>query len=203
MNLLLVIVNQMLWLVGINGGQLFLSLGASGATYIADPAVLYAANAASPTFVNAFAHLGGAGATWGLIIACLVGCKDAGLRKLALFSALPALLNVNELLLFGIPLVFGRALLVPFIAAPAINCLIAVAAVEWAGMALSGQAAVWSTPILISGYVMTNSWSGAVVQAVALLSSVLIYLPYLKRLEAQRLPSCWSAPTTWARLLGR
>lgn len=187
MNLLLVIVNQMLWLVGINGGQLFLSLGASGATYIADPAVLYTTNAASPTFVNAFAHLGGAGATWGLIIACLVGCKDAGLRKLALFSALPALLNVNELLLFGIPLVFGRALLVPFIAAPAINCLIAVAAVEWAGMAMNGQAAVWSTPILISGYVMTNSWSGAVVQAVALVSSVLIYLPYLKRLEAQRL----------------
>ena len=187
MNLLLVIVNQVLWLVGINGGQLFLSLGASGAAYIADPSVLYAPQAASPTFVNAFAHLGGAGATWGLIIACLAGCKDVGLRKLALFSALPALLNVNELLLFGIPLVFGRALLVPFIAAPVVNCLIAVAAVEWADMALSGQAAVWSTPMLISGYVMTNSWSGAFVQAVALGSSVLIYLPYVKRLEAQRL----------------
>ena len=187
MNLMLVIVNQALWLVGINGGQLFLNLGASGASYIADPAVLYAPHAASPTFVNAFAHLGGAGATWGLIIACLAGCKDAGLRKLAWFSALPALLNVNELLLFGIPLVFGRALLVPFLAAPAVNCLIAVAAVEWAGMSLSGQATVWSTPMLISGYVMTNSWAGAVVQAVALGASVLIYLPYVKRLEAQRL----------------
>ena len=54
-------------------------------------------------------------------------------------------------------------------------------------MALSGQAAVWSTPMLISGYVMTNSWSGAFVQAVALGSSILIYLPYVKRLEAQRL----------------
>lgn len=186
MNVLLVIVNQLLWLVGVNGGQLFLSLGASGAAYIADPAVLYASHAASPSFVNAFAHLGGAGATWGLIIACLLSCKDAGLRKLAWFSALPALLNVNELLLFGIPLVFGRALLVPFIAAPTVNCLIAVAAVEWAGLTLSGHTAVWSTPMLISGYVMTDSWTGAAVQAVALLSSVLIYLPYLKRLEAQR-----------------
>ncbi|MBQ0936479.1 EAL domain-containing protein [Ideonella paludis] len=186
MNVLLVLINQLLWLVGINGGQLFLSMGAAGATYLADPAVLYAPHAASPTFVNAFAHLGGAGATWGLIIACLLNCKDAGLRKLAWFSALPALLNVNELLLFGIPLVFGRALLVPFVAAPALNCLIAVAAVEWGGMALSGQAVVWSTPMLISGYVLTDSWSGAAVQAVALCCSVLIYLPYVRRLEAQR-----------------
>jgi lactose/cellobiose-specific phosphotransferase system IIC component len=187
MNLMLVVVNQVFWLVGINGGQLLLNLGASGASYIADPAVLYAPQAASPTFVNAFAHLGGAGATWGLIIACLAGCKDAGLRNLAWFSTLPALLNVNELLLFGIPLVFGRALLVPFLAAPAVSCLIAVAAVEWGGMSLNGTPAAWSTPILISGYVMTNSWVGALVQAVALGASILIYLPYVKRLEAQRL----------------
>lgn len=186
LNLMLVLVNQLFWLVGINGGQLLLHLGASGNQFLASPDVMYSASQATPSFANVFAHLGGAGSTWGLILACIIWGKDAGLRKLALISMVPALLNVNELLLFGIPIVFGRALLVPFLLAPMVNMLIAVIAVQWVGLPMTGQPVVWSTPILISGYLMTGSLWGIFLQVLCLACSVAIYLPFVRLLEGQR-----------------
>lgn len=187
LNVSLVLFNQLLWTVGINGGQVLLHWSDAGMSFMAPSTVAWATGVASPMFVNAFAHLGGAGATAGLILACLVRCKDPALRKLAWVSIPAALLNVNELLLFGIPLVFSRALLLPFVLAPVVNVLIAMAAMRWLGLSFAdGKPVVWSVPMLLSGYSMSGSWLGAAVQLVSLAVSALIYAPFLRRFEAQR-----------------
>lgn len=186
LNLLLIIANQLMWVVGINGGQVLLQLGASGGVPVAAPEVVFSGHMASPMFVNAFAHLGGAGATWGLILACLWRSTDPAMRRLAWLSIVPALLNVNELLLLGIPLVFSRMLLLPFVLAPLANGLLASAALGVGLLSLDGQAVVWSTPVLLSGHLMSGGLAGTLVQAAGLLLSTLIYAPFLVRLEQVR-----------------
>lgn len=186
LNFGMVLLNQLLWMVGINGGQyLYAVSSASGLVAPAD--VLYSSHMISLTFLNAFVHTGGAGATWGLIIYCITRGKDTSLRRLAWYSVVPAMLNMNELLLFGIPLVLSRTLLLPFILAPLLSCLIATCAYALFGMPLNGQPVIWSMPVFISGYVMTGGWSGVGVQALCLLSSTLVYAPFVCHLEARRM----------------
>ena len=186
LNFGMVLLNQLLWLVGINGGQ-YLYAVSSASGLVAPATTLHSDSLISLMFLNTFVHNGGAGATWGLILYCITQGKDASLRRLAWYSVLPALLNMNELLLFGIPLVLSRALLVPFIAAPLLNCLIATLAYAVFGMPLDGQPVIWSTPVFISGYLMTGGWSGVAVQALCLLCSTLVYAPFVRQLEQARM----------------
>ncbi|WP_367849174.1 EAL domain-containing protein [Rhodoferax sp. WC2427] len=186
LNFGMVLLNQLLWMVGINGGQ-FLYAVSSASGLVAPATALHSDHLISLMFLNTFVHNGGAGATWGLILYCVTRGKDASLRRLAWYSVLPALLNMNELLLFGIPLVLSRTLLLPFIAAPLLNCLIATLAYAVFGMPLDGQPVIWSTPVFISGYLMTGGWGGVAVQALCLFSSTLVYAPFVRQLESARL----------------
>ena len=186
LNMVLVTINQLLWMVGINGGQVILSWGNSPLLPIANGNEIWSNHAAAPMFLNAFAHLGGAGATWGLIVAILLKVEDKGLRRLALISIAPAILNVNELLLFGIPLIFSRVMIVPFLIAPLATAAIATVLVTNGGLAMNGSPVTWSTPIIVSGYVMTGSIWGAVLQFLCVFVAAAIYLPYVLKLQELR-----------------
>ncbi|MDP2227003.1 MAG: PTS transporter subunit EIIC, partial [Moraxellaceae bacterium] len=183
---LFALINQALWTFGINGGQLLLAVSNQGSAFVAAPEQLYSSTHAAPMFINAFAHMGGAGATWGLIVAILAGIKDPVLRRMALLSIFPAIFNVNELLLFGIPIVFGRALLLPFLLTPALLIIVPTLLAENGLLPLNGQGVSWSTPALLSGYLITGGAAGVVLQLLGIIVSALVYFPFLKKLEAQR-----------------
>lgn len=186
LNPLFVLVNQLLWTVGINGGQLLLQLLEQGAWLVAPATTLHADHQASLMFLNSYAHLGGAGATWGLILCCLWRARDPALRRLAWYSLLPAVLNVNELLLFGIPLILNRTLFLPFVLAPVTACLLSELALRLGLLHLGGASVTWSTPALVSGYLSSGGWAGVWVQLASILLSTLTYVPFLRRYEAQR-----------------
>ena len=186
LNAALVLVNQLLWLVGVNGGQIILQWSQQDSVWIAPPGSGPSHPLGNPMVVNAFAHLGGAGATWGLILAILLRGRDPVMRRLAWASVLPAIINVNELLLFGIPLVFGVRWLGAFLAAPLLNSLLASAVLSLAPVNGPVEAVSWSTPILLSGHLLTGSWVGVATQLGALALSTFIYLPFVQRLEQDR-----------------
>ena len=186
LNAVLVLVNQLLWLVGVNGGQIILQWSEQGSVWIAPPGADPAHPLGNPMVVNAFAHLGGAGATWGLILAILLRGRDPVMRRLAWASVLPAVINVNELLLFGIPLVFGLRWLGAFVAAPLLNSLLASAVLAWLPASGPVEAVSWSTPILLSGHLLTGSWVGVATQLAGQALSTFIYLPFVQRLEQDR-----------------
>jgi cellobiose-specific phosphotransferase system component IIC len=58
--------------------------------------------------IDNFVHLGGSGATLGLLVALLWKAREGTHRRIAQLSLLPTLFNVNELLLFGLPVVPRR-----------------------------------------------------------------------------------------------
>jgi EAL domain-containing protein (putative c-di-GMP-specific phosphodiesterase class I) len=132
-------------------------------------------------------HLGGSGATAGLVLALLWRARDAGLRRIALTSLPPALLNVNEILIYGLPIVFSPVLLLPFIAAPMVCYSIAALAQSSGFLTLGGHAVSWSTPLFISGYLVSGSWHGVLVQMLGMAASTALYWPFLKILMQRRL----------------
>ncbi|MFX5793292.1 PTS transporter subunit EIIC, partial [Acinetobacter baumannii] len=80
-------------------------------------------------FFSAFARMGGSGGTLSLILALLLSSSTLRGRTMALMVMLPALFNVNEPLLFGLPLVLNPVYAIPFILAPVVQVLIAYAAI--------------------------------------------------------------------------
>ncbi|MBK1685360.1 hypothetical protein CKO18_17550 [Rhodoferax fermentans] len=183
LNLLIVFVNQLLWLLGLHGGIL---VEAFGSGLLAKPDVVFDARLASANFVNTFAYLGGSGATYGLLLAMWLVCKDAQLRRLGKYSVVPAVFNVNEILVFGLPIIFSPILLMPFLLAPLACASIALVAHSAGWLVLSGHAVKWSTPIFISGYVVAGGLAGVVTQLVGVLVSTALYWPFVKRLQAER-----------------
>lgn len=186
LNALMTLLNQLIWLTALNGGQVLMELAGRGILPLASPQQVWSDHLASPVFMNAFGHLGGAGATWGLILAALWRSRESGTHRLALMSATPAVVNVNELLLFGLPLVFNPRMVLPFLLVPTLNVLIASQLVA-SGLLTPGPAVVgWSTPVLISGVTLTQSlWGGALQLALIALDACL-WAPFLSRLESLR-----------------
>ena len=81
--------------------------------------------------------------------------------------------NINELLLFGLPIIFATStLIVPFILVPMASFAVIVYGAIATGLVNPVGAIVdWMTPPLISGYLATqNSFGGVVLQLIVLSS---------------------------------
>ncbi|GLU33650.1 EAL domain-containing protein [Trinickia caryophylli] len=182
-------VAQLLWLFGIHGPNALYEiqrqvLAPAGAANLAA-----AATSATPPFVftyeffAAFARMGGSGGTLSLVFALVLAGRAERGRRLALFAMLPALFNVNELVLFGLPIVLNPVYAIPFILTPVVQILIAYAATAAHLMPKTGFAIAWTTPALYSGYAVTGSLSGTLVQALALAAGTVIYIPFVRMAE--------------------
>ncbi|BEV73408.1 EAL domain-containing protein [Paludibacterium sp. THUN1379] len=137
-------------------------------------------------FIDAFARLGGSGSTLCLIAAIQLGCQDRGIRRFALFALIPAAFNINEPLLFGIPLILNPVYLIPFVCAPLLQICLAYAATQLGLIPCTTQLTVWTTPPLLNVYAMTHSLTAVWVQGLCLLLGTLIYLPFVRLSDTLR-----------------
>jgi len=181
-----ILVSQCLWLFGIHGPNFLHGLQEQ----LFDPAGIANMAAASgggqPPFVftsqffHFFTRMGGSGSTICLIAALLLASRSTRSRRFAFLACLPALFNINEPLLFGLPLVFNPVYALPFVLTPVVQALLTYGAV-WAGwMPPTSADVIWTTPVLYSGYAVTGSWTGVAVQAVALLAGMALYFPFVR-----------------------
>lgn len=134
-------------------------------------------------FFDVFVLLGGSGATLCLLVALLTQRKRSNARNVSQFSIIPSLFNVNEPMIFGIPIVMNVYFFVPFIMAPLIFTLTSFAAMTWGLVPFPITRVEWTTPIFLSGYMATGSLSGSLLQGVNLVLGVLIYLPFVRLSE--------------------
>ncbi|MGO5444284.1 PTS transporter subunit EIIC [Faecalimonas sp. LCP19S3_D12] len=134
-------------------------------------------------FLDSISDIGGAGATLALVIAILLVSKNRSTKKVAGYGIIPSIFNINEIILFGIPIVFNTTLLIPFILVPVLNLLIGYVATVIGVMPVVIQQLDWITPPILSGYLMTKSINGAIMQLVLIVIDVLIYIPFVKRMD--------------------
>ncbi|MGL5151685.1 MAG: PTS sugar transporter subunit IIC [Clostridium sp.] len=135
--------------------------------------------------IDQFATIGGAGMTVGLIISLILVARSQRLKMMSKLSAVPTIFNINEPLVFGIPIVLNPLMIVPITLAPIVSCFIAYGAISVGFMPLfNGVIAPWTTPPLVSGF-LVSGWQGAVVQIIAIAASVIIYYPFVMALDKQ------------------
>jgi len=178
--------SQLSWFFGVHGPNILFSVeenilmpaGAANAAALAagtPPVHIF-----TKAFFDAFTRMGGSGCTLCLILAILIRGRNDGNRKLCLFALLPALFNVNEPLLFGIPLVLNPVYLFPFLLVPLIQTATAYLATVLDLLPRTIATTSWTTPALLSGYIATGSLAGACMQLVNLAIGTALYFPFVR-----------------------
>ena len=123
---------------------------------------------------------GGCGATFGLLIASYLVARSQQMKTITRLGTVPGLFNINEPIIFGLPIVFNPYMIVPFCLAQLAVMLIAYGAIAVGFMApFSAIQVPWTTPPIIAGFLM-NGWQGAVVQIAGLAAATAIYFPFVK-----------------------
>lgn len=137
-------------------------------------------------FFDCFILMGGCGATLSLLIAIYIFSKRRGNKRLAKAATIPLLFNINEIIVFGLPIIFNPVMLIPFLATPCVMYFISYLAM-WIGVVPKTVNEIeWTTPVLLSGYLATNSIRGSLLQAFNLVIGVLIYMPFIKIFDRMR-----------------
>ena len=135
----------------------------------------------SKQFYDIFAVYGGVGATSSLIIAILIGSKDQHSRRIAKLALPFSLFNINEVLVYGLPIVFNRKLLLPFLLVPLVNSILAYAFLSVFKIPMSDIDISWITPVFINSYLLTQGNLAALaLQGFLLGLGALIYLPFIR-----------------------
>lgn len=189
--LILALLSQSLWAMGIHGPNTIAAIrdtmfseagnanllhyAESGTTWGAPYPITYSGLA------TAFSEYGGSGATLGLIIAMLIFSKNKESKSIAKLSLAPGLFNINEMVIFGLPIVLNPIYIIPFIIAPLVNIMIGYTAV----MILKIMPPVtigipWTTPGPLMPFLGTGGNIVALfVGFICLAVSVLIYSPFV------------------------
>lgn len=192
--LLLVFGIHIFWFFGIHGGNVMDSImdSAFGENLIHNTNQ-YALNhdafdkqldIISKGFLDTFVFMGGAGTSLCIIIAVLIIARSRYMRSIAKMGGVFAFFNMNEIVLFGFPVILNPILLIPFLLTP-----LTITLVSWSAMSLGLVARVvtevhWAMPPLISGYLATGGHlSGSILQVINIAAGILIYLPFIRLMD--------------------
>lgn len=175
-----------LWIVGIHGANIVMGLVnpillANMAQNVDGKFIAYAGE-----FTNSYVTIGGSGATLLLCFYIAFRAKSDQLRMLGKAAMGPAIFNINEPLIFGLPIVYNPMLTIPFILAPIVSASIGYWSVQ---LGLAGKAIAqtpWPTPIGLGAYVGSGGNIGAfVVALVCALSAFVIWYPFIKMYDTK------------------
>lgn len=183
------VILNLMWFFGIHGGDaleyvtenIFNTAVQINADKIAQG--LPATDIYNGSFLNVFVAMGGCGTIICLLVAILLFSKRRSNRQLARWAIFPGIFNISEILVFGLPVVFNPIFLIPFILTPVVMVLISSFAMSVGLVPVPVNVVQWTTPVILGGYLATNSIAGAILQIVNLVVGVLIYAPFVKMFD--------------------
>lgn len=186
--LLEIILMMLLWSVGIHGMNVVTAialpfwLSTLTANVTADVTNMHTHGIVTEPFFHIFAHLGGSGATWPLVI-YMLRSRSAQLRTVGKVALGPAIFNINEPVTFGVPMVLNPIMMIPFVGVPVIIVTInyIVFALGFVHVPIVMQP--FTVPIGVSGFIATNDIRGSLLQFFDLAVSAVIYYPFFKAWE--------------------
>ncbi len=145
-------------------------------------------NIISTNFYDFFTGIGGSGNLLSLVICMLLFAKSDGYKVLAKASLILCIFNVNEPVLYGVPVIFNPIMIIPFLVAPAIGFVVAYGAMYFGIVPPLSDIQSWLMPPILSGYMATGgAVSGAVLQIVIIAIGVAVYYPFFKVMDKRNL----------------
>ncbi|MEB6548665.1 PTS sugar transporter subunit IIC [Heyndrickxia sporothermodurans] len=185
----LCIVSNLLWVFGIHGPNtvaaireaMFAEANLENLNYVAAHGTAWDAPYPVTWAINdAFANYGGSGMTLGLLIAIFIVSRRKDYREIGKLSIAPGLFNINEPVIFGLPVVLNPILILPFIIVPAVNVIIGYLAISTGLIPAIAYAVPWTTPGPLIAFLGTGgNWVALIIGFVCLAVSTIIYLPFV------------------------
>jgi lactose/cellobiose-specific phosphotransferase system IIC component len=184
-----VLLSSLLWFFGIHGSD---TLEGVMQTYFTPGIAVNQAAVAvgeAPTavvtkeFFDCFVLMGGCGSAICLLIAILLFSRNRARRGLGLTAAFPMIFNINELMVFGLPIIFNPIMLIPFLAVPLVCYTAAYIAISAGIVPMITGSVEWTTPILLGGFHATGTIAGSLLQLFNVALGVLIYTPFVRLLD--------------------
>ena len=178
------IFEQLLWFFGIHGGSLVSGVLTPILQVLEDAnksAVLAGSqpvNIISSSFFVHFASIGIIGA----VVAIIFVAKSKRYKEMGKIAGVPYIFNIGEPSLFGIPLMLNITYFIPFVFTCAISTILSYI-VFYIGLVPIPTGLVqlpWTTPPILSGYLVTGSISGGILQLVLIAIAALIWIPFIK-----------------------
>lgn len=190
-----VIFNSLLWFFGVHGGLALTALnsgilgpwGMENMAIYTEYGSVEAALAAGKTFhfwtgpmMESYVYLGGTGATLSLIFAIFIASRRADYRQVAKLALPSGLFNINEPILFGLPIIMNPLLMLPFVLIQPLLAGITLAAYSLGLIPPSTNFAPWTMPPGLGAFFNSNGSIAALILAlVNLVLATLVYLPFV------------------------
>ncbi|MBQ1614563.1 MAG: PTS sugar transporter subunit IIC, partial [Selenomonas sp.] len=125
--------------------------------------------------------------TMGLLIASWLSAKSSQMKSITKLATVPGIFNINEPVIFGLPIVFNPFLLIPFVLVPLLAIVITYISIAIGFMSpFSAVQIPWTTPPIIAGLLL-NGWQGAVVQIIVIAMSTAVYFPFVRAQDKKML----------------
>ena len=193
--LLAIFAIQVLWFFGLHGQIIVNSvLDPIWNTLSIDNYNAYTAGEALPNlvtkqFIETFTvGIGGTGMTLAVLVAIFAFAKSEQLRGVAKLAAPAGVFNVNEPVIFGLPIVMNPIIVIPWIVAPMVAVTVAYFALKLGLVPYTtGVSVPWTVPVFFSGMLATNSLRGGILQLVCFAIVFFIWAPFVKAYDRDAL----------------
>lgn len=188
--LVLALVNQLFWFLGIHGGMVIegvrgpLSAAGLAENISAVQAGGVATNILTRGFWTSFVVVGGGGITLSLLIAIFIFSKREDHKSIAKFSLIPGICGINEPVVFGLPLVLNPIFAIPFILNSVIAAFIAVVATNIGFLTCGVLDCPPGLPVFVTGFI-SYGIHGIIVQAIILIVTFIIWVPFVLMFNKQ------------------
>ncbi|SFQ32318.1 PTS system, lactose/cellobiose family IIC component [Lachnospiraceae bacterium XBB1006] len=184
-SLLFVLISSFFWALGIHGSDILDSVVDQVFVPIREG---YGSILTRP-FLDNFILMGGCGTSICLLIAILLFAKRKSIRSMGRLAIIPAIFNVNEILVYGLPIIYNPYLLVPFFLIPLFCFGTTYLSMRLGLVPLPSHTMPWTMPVLISGYLVTGSVRGTLLQLFNIAVGTVMYLPFVRLHEKREVES--------------
>ncbi len=192
--MVVVLIIHLLWSTGLHGSAIVLGIMAPifntlmDQNRIALQNELPIPNIITSQFVDIWIHIGGAGGTISLALLLAFKAKNKQLKDIGRLSLVPGFFNVNEPIIFGIPIVMNPILILPFIISPLVTTTVTYFSMYYGLVSKPvGISIPWTTPPLLGGFLATaGDIRGALLQLINIVLAGIIYYPFFKILDKQK-----------------
>ncbi len=143
-----------------------------------------ATNILTKPFTDGTMFMGGAGNMLALVIAIFIVSKRSDYRDIAKLGFVPALFNISEPIMFGLPVVMNPILIIPMILVTLAGLFIGYISTIIGLMGYTYVLVPWTTPPVIGLFLSSGANIGAALTGVIILVvSVIIYMPFVKVMD--------------------
>lgn len=186
--------STLFWFFGINGpavtntvfNPIHLALTAENLEAFKQGATL--PNIFTGPFGDFFGNFGGGGSTLSLVFLMVFFGKSERMKKLGRLAIIPGIFGINEMIIFGLPVVLNPLIVIPFILTPLVNTILATIATRIGLIPYTtGAALPWTTPFFFSGWLATGSIVAGLFQIVLIMIGMGIYYPFFRVIDKQYL----------------